>query len=32
MENEMDKLNEIGFREVECLFKYWKLEVVVGKK
>lgn len=32
MENEMDKLNEIGFKEVECLFKYWKLGVIAGKK
>ena len=32
MENEMNKLNEIGFKEVECLFKYWKLGVIAGKK
>ncbi len=32
IENEIDKLNEVGFKEVECPFKYWKLGVVVGKK
>ena len=32
MENEMSKLNEIGFKEMECLYKYWKLGVVVGKR
>jgi len=32
IENEMNKLNEIGFKEAECLFKYWKLGVIAGKK
>ena len=32
LEREMARLIKIGFKEVECIYKYWKFGVVVGKK
>jgi tRNA (cmo5U34)-methyltransferase len=32
IENEIQKLKKIGFRDVDCLYKYWKFGVVIAKK
>lgn len=32
VEKEIKKLKKVGFKEVECLYKYWKFAVVTGRK
>ncbi len=32
VEKEISRLSKIGFKEVECVYKYWKFGVIVGKK
>ncbi len=32
IENEINKLKKVGFRDVDCIYKYWKFGVVIGKK
>lgn len=32
VDKEISRLIKIGFKEVECVYKYWKFGVIVGKK